>query len=1041
AGDLPYAALSKLALGGDGLAGFEFDTETLNYSHVTVSPDAGTVAVIPKFTDGLSVTVNGDAVNSGGSKDITLDEATDITIAVTNAAGESKIYTIVINRAPAEPEVSDKAALNTVIAQAEALAAADYTTGSWAVLQTALNTAKSVQSGTSVTQVAVNDAAASLTSAIAALIPIGDQPEPTGQPEPTETPGQPAAPYKAALDDVLSYIYSAAPNPIVNSVGGEWAVLALARGGASDSGINANWLENLKAAVLNTSKFSDVVIEGSKVTMHPRKYTENERIILALSSIGVDAANYNGWDFIATLTDKEDDGVTFKSAWQGVNGAIFALIALDSGNYLSGNQTIRNEYVDYILANQDGTGWSISGTAKQDMTAMGIQALAPYYNRNSQVRSAVDAALDYLSRQQAANGIVGGTSEGTAQTIVAITALGIDPHTDSRFVKNGYSLIDGLLAYRQTNGSFKHLLDGSTGDNQMATEQAAYALVAYDRFVRGQNRLYDMTDVVVHVPGGSDPVKPTEPAKPVDPEEPEEPGEPTDPTEPVDPGESGEPIDPDPSDPTEPETGEPTEPGEPTGPAEPSEPAEPTEPADTEDPGDPGTPVDPENPGEPTTPGEPTDPGIEDPEPTSPPAPSDNGGNNGNNVSNAGGGGSGLGGGSWVAPVGDGKVSVDYNQSGGSVTLSLPDSTVNNIISSVGGSSTKLASIDLSKASNATAAVLPKEAVTKLADAALAVEIKLPQGSVTLSPEAAKSAAAQVADGNVSLEVKLVAVSSLNPRQQAAVGNAPVYDISLTGNSQYITSFGGGLVTIALPYTLKPGEQAAGVTIWYLDDLGNVQKMDAMYDARTQTVIFTTDHLSKYFITYDPAAAEAAEPWVNPFTDVNAGDWFYGAVAYAHANGLIAGTGDDTFSPQANLTRAMLVTILAREAGVDTDGGETWYSAAVEWGVANGITDGQNMTGDVTREQMAAILYRYAKLKQWTVDSSQYTVSLGTKFHDAGEVSGWALEAVSWANAAGILGGRSAMSLAPAGTATRAEAAAILQRFIENGTNTGAGRA
>jgi hypothetical protein len=397
--------------------------------------------------------------------------------------------------------------------------------------------------------------------------------------------------------------------------------------------------------------------------------------------------------------------------------------------------------------------------------------------------------------------------------------------------------------------------------------------------------------------------------------------------------------------------------------------------------------------------------------------------------------------------VGNGQVSVDYNQSGGSVTLTLPDSTVNNIISSVGGN-TKLASIDLSKAPNATAALLPKEAVTKLADAALAVEIKLPQGSVTLSPEAAKSTAAQAAGANVSLEVRQVPASSLNPRQQAAVGSAPVYDISLTSSRQYITSFGGGLITIALPYTLQPGEKAAGVTIWYLDDLGNVQKMEAMYDIRTQTVVFTTDHLSKYFVTYDPAAAEAAESWANPFADVKESDWFYGDVAYAHAKGLIAGTGDGIFSPQATLTRAMLVTILAREAGAPTGGGETWYSASVEWAVANGITDGQNMTADVTREQMAAILYRYARLKQWVVgsgqwlvDGDQWTVNLGTKFHDAGEVSGWALEAVSWANATGLLGGRAATELAPAGTATRAEAAAILRRFIESGTNTGASQA
>ncbi|MDR1205910.1 MAG: S-layer homology domain-containing protein [Peptococcaceae bacterium] len=173
----------------------------------------------------------------------------------------------------------------------------------------------------------------------------------------------------------------------------------------------------------------------------------------------------------------------------------------------------------------------------------------------------------------------------------------------------------------------------------------------------------------------------------------------------------------------------------------------------------------------------------------------------------------------------------------------------------------------------------------------------------------------------------------------------------------------------------------------------------------------------------------AGEVWVNPFTDVQAGDWFYGDVAYAHSNKLIAGTGEDMFSPEADLTRAMLVTILAREAGAPTGGGETWYSAAVEWGVANGVTDGVNMTGAVTREQLAVILYRYAKLKGRGVSET----AVLTDYADAAEVSEWAAGAMRWANAAGILTGRTAAELAPGAAVTRAEAAAFLRRFRESG--------
>jgi hypothetical protein len=200
-----------------------------------------------------------------------------------------------------------------------------------------------------------------------------------------------------------------------------------------------------------------------------------------------------------------------------------------------------------------------------------------------------------------------------------------------------------------------------------------------------------------------------------------------------------------------------------------------------------------------------------------------------------------------TAPVGDGQTSVDYTQSDDTVTLDLPEDKVNEIIDNAAG----LVSIDLSGAADAAAAVLPKDAVTKLADASLAVEIKLPQGSVTLSPEAAKSAVTQAASVDISIELKPVAASSLNDRQQAAVGNAPVYDISLLSSGQYITEFGGGLITIALPYTLKAGENASGVAVWYLDDQGNIEKMNSMYDVRTQTAIFTTNHFSKYFVTYE----------------------------------------------------------------------------------------------------------------------------------------------------------------------------------------------
>lgn len=130
---------------------------------------------------------------------------------------------------------------------------------------------------------------------------------------------------------------------------------------------------------------------------------------------------------------------------------------------------------------------------------MGIQALSPYYDSNAQVKAAVDAALQRLSDLQLSDGTYasGGssTSESCSQVIVALSSLGIDPNTDSRFIKNGKSVVDGLLSFSVAGGGFKHLSSGTM--NQMATEQGYYALTAYERYKNGQNRLYDMTDVAV----------------------------------------------------------------------------------------------------------------------------------------------------------------------------------------------------------------------------------------------------------------------------------------------------------------------------------------------------------------------------------------------------------------------------------------------------------------------------------------------------------------------------------------------------------------
>ncbi len=186
---------------------------------------------------------------------------------------------------------------------------------------------------------------------------------------------------------------------------------------------------------------------------------------------------------------------------------------------------------------------------------------------------------------------------------------------------------------------------------------------------------------------------------------------------------------------------------------------------------------------------------------------------------------------------------------------------------------------------------------------------------------------------------------------------------------------------------------------------------------------------------------DKAPVYINPFTDVNTGDWFYDDVKYAYENGLMVGTGTINFSPNLETTRGMIVTILHRLEGstkvtgtntfADVEEGK-WYSNAIKWAAENSIVagygDGKFGPEDsITREQMAVILMNYAKLKGYDV-SAKTDIS---KFTDGDKVSSWAKDALAWANAKGLIIGTGNEILAPQGLAVRAQVAAVLHRFIE----------
>lgn len=275
-----------------------------------------------------------------------------------------------------------------------------------------------------------------------------------------------------------------------HTVGAEWVVLGLCRSGR---GISPDYGDLLKAHIKAGADES--------FRLHQTKSTVNSRMIVTLTAMGKDATDVDGIDLVAGL------GSMAYVKKQGLNGVIWTLIALDSGNYAAPGDVSREALLQIILGVECSKGgWAMSGGyADADMTGMALQALAPYYDTNPEVKAATDRAVEELSRIQKDNGGFStrdtATSESIAQVVVALTALGIDPDTDERFIKNGSSAIDALLAYYVEGGGFRHIL--TEEENPVATEQGYYALTAYARFREGKSGLYDMTDVL-DMGGGED---------------------------------------------------------------------------------------------------------------------------------------------------------------------------------------------------------------------------------------------------------------------------------------------------------------------------------------------------------------------------------------------------------------------------------------------------------------------------------------------------------------------------------------------------------
>lgn len=315
--------------------------------------------------------------------------------------------------------------------------------------------------------------------------------------DPTDpaVPGAEVPGFDEAYAGAKAYIQSAVSAPVVSYLFGEWAVLGQARAKVplSEAYIAA-YYEKVVAYVQKNMGADGVLVDPE--SRNPT-VTDNERIILALTAIGKDPANVGGENLLKALQNKDIMKVTDNSKTD-INGLVMGLLALNSRNYTSDTSWL----VQAVLEQQNKDGsWRVSADTKPvgdvDMTAMALQALAPYYKDggNETVNTAVEKALNWLSGKYRSGY---DSSESCAQVVIALSALNLDANTDARFTKTvegkTLSVLGNLLQYRVVeNGGFKHQF-ADKAVNEMATEQALCAMAAYARFTEKANALYDMTD-------------------------------------------------------------------------------------------------------------------------------------------------------------------------------------------------------------------------------------------------------------------------------------------------------------------------------------------------------------------------------------------------------------------------------------------------------------------------------------------------------------------------------------------------------------------
>lgn len=309
--------------------------------------------------------------------------------------------------------------------------------------------------------------------------------------------------------------------------------------------------------------------------------------------------------------------------------------------------------------------------------------------------------------------------------------------------------------------------------------------------------------------------------------------------------------------------------------------------------------------------------------------------------------------------------------------------------------------------------------------------------SVTIGLDTLKQLDTASAGGDIILRAdKVDALRSTEAK--ATIGTRPAYDLSLVylsgGKETPIANLNGHTISVRLPYTPAKGEQTGNLYAVYVDDAGKVEWITkSSYNASLKAVVFETGHFSVYGVGY--------KTFVPAFTDIT-GHWAADNILFAASRGLLSGTSDTTFSPDTGMTRGMFMTALGRLAGINPDSYQTgkftdvkadaYYAPYVNWAAQTGIVEGVTATTfapdtNINREQMAVIMKNYAAKLGYDLPQTLKAVT----FADNTQISSWAKDAVKSMQQAGILTGKNENKFDPKGTATRAEVATVLRRFVE----------